>query len=95
MANTTGRKNNSVEEAFDDRISKAIDLRKKQTKDVLQEIETNFRKSIEGHVEYHRYLVEQSKEKGDIATAIHHQVMMETYQSILKNYSMSGSYNRE
>ena len=95
MADTTGRKNNSVEEAFDDRISKAIDLRKKQTKDVLQEIETNFRKSIEGHVEYHRYLVEQSKEKGDIATAIHHQVMMETYQSILKNYSMSGSYNRE
>ena len=95
MINTTGRKNNSVEEAFDDRISKAIDLRKKQTKDVLQEIEANFRKSIEGHVEYHRYLVQQSKEKGDIATAIHHQVMMETYQSILKNYSMSGSYDRE
>jgi predicted transcriptional regulator len=95
VINTTGRKINSVEEAFDDRISKAIDLKKKQTKDVLQEIEANFRKSVEGHVEYHRYLVQQSKEKGDIATAIHHQVMMETYQSILKNYSMSGSYNRE
>jgi predicted transcriptional regulator len=95
VINTTGRKTNSVEEAFDDRISKAIDLKKNQTKGVLQEIEANFRKSIEGHVEYHRYLVQQSKEKGDIATAIHHQVMMETYQSILKNYSMSGSYNRE
>jgi hypothetical protein len=50
---------------------------------------------MEGHVEYHRYLVEESREKGDLAMAIHHQVMMETYQSILKNYSMSGSYNRE
>jgi len=95
VINSNIRKNNSVEEAFDDRVNKAIDLRQKQTKDILQEIESNFRKSIEGHIEYHRYLVEQSREKGDIALAIHHRVMMETYQSILKNYSMCGSYNKE
>lgn len=95
MINSNIRKNNSIEEAFEDRVNKAIDLRQKQTKDILQEIESNFRKSIEGHIEYHRYLVEQSREKGDIALAIHHRVMMETYQSILKNYSMSGSYNKE
>jgi len=95
VINSNIRKNNSIEEAFEDRVNKAIDLRQKQTKDILQEIESNFRKSIEGHIEYHRYLVEQSREKGDIALAIHHRVMMETYQSILKNYSMSGSYNKE
>ena len=37
--------------------------------------------------------MEEAKKKGDISSAIHHKVMMETYESILKNYSMSNSYD--
>jgi hypothetical protein len=83
----------SVTEIFDDRTNKAIDSKRYQVRNRLMEIEANIRKSIEGHITYHKYLMQEAKNVGDMAQAMHHQVMMETYESVLKNYSMSNSYN--
>jgi hypothetical protein len=86
-------KKNLTESVFEDRIGKAIDAQKLGVREALREIEANYRTTTEAHITYHRELMQHAKDHGDIATAIHHQVMMETYQSILKNYSMSNSYN--
>lgn len=85
---------NRAENILEDRINKAIDAKRHQVRDALIEIEANFRKSIEGHITYHKYLMEQAKEHGDLAAAIRHQVMIETYEAILRNYSLSGSYDK-
>ena len=86
-------KQRTSQETLDDSVSKAIDAKVCQTRDILKEIERNTRISFEGHVTHHKYLMDAAKQRGDIATAIHHQVVMETYQSILKNFSMSGAYD--
>jgi hypothetical protein len=86
-------KGNQTESELEDRVGKAINAQKARVRETLREIEINYQTSTEAHIEYHRYLMGQAKAKGDLARAIHHQVMMETYQSILKNYSMSNSYN--
>jgi intergrase/recombinase len=78
---------------FEDRVGKAIDAQKLRVRDALKEIEANYRTSTEAHITYHKHLMEHARAHGDLATAIHHQVMVETYQSILKNYSMSNSYD--
>jgi hypothetical protein len=78
---------------MEDQMNKVIDAKRHQIREALKEVEKNTRASYLSHIEYHKYLLEQAKEKGDVATALHHRVMMETYESILKNYSMSNSYD--
>lgn len=81
-------------EIMNDRIEQAIDAKRQQTRDVLKEVERNFQMSIRGHIDYHKYLMEEAKKNENVALMIHHRVLMETYESILKNYSMSNSYDR-
>lgn len=38
--------------------------------------------------------MEEARQKGDLALAIHHKVLMETYEGILKNFTMSNSYDK-
>ncbi|AFU60249.1 MAG: hypothetical protein QXX64_06350 [Nitrososphaera sp.] len=83
-----------LEDLFDDKVNKAIDANRYQVREALKEIERNTRAFYLTNTEYHRRMMEEAKTKGDIATAIHHQVLMETYQGILKNFSLSESYDR-
>ena len=87
-------KTKSIEDLFDDRISRAIDAKTHQVNETLKEVEKNFRTSIEGHVTYHRLMMETSKQNGDISGAIRHQVLLETYEGILRNYTLSSRYDK-
>jgi hypothetical protein len=80
-------------ELVNDRIEQAIDAKKHQMRGVLKEVERNTQISFQGHIDYHKYLMQQAMEKGDIASAMHHKILMETYQSILNNFSLSDSYD--
>lgn len=86
-------KNKTPVSIMNDRIEQAIDAKKHQMRDVLKEVEKNFQTSIQGHIDYHTFLLAESKKKGDIASAVRHQVLIETYEGILRNYSMSNSYD--
>ena len=83
-----------LEGLFDDRVNKAIDANRYQVREALKEIERDIRAFYLAHIEYHRCMMEEAKAKGDVAAAIHHQVLMEAYQGILKNFSLSESYDR-
>lgn len=51
------------------------------------------RDNYQAHITYHKFLLQSAKDHGDIAAATHHQVMIETFEGLLKNFSMSGSYD--
>ena len=93
MDSSSKKKTMTSEEILDERINKAIDAKKHLVREALKEIESNFRNSMEGHITYHKYLMKEAREHGELAAAIRHQVMIETYESILRNYSLSNSYN--
>jgi len=78
---------------MNDRIEQAIDAKRQQTRDVLKEVERNFQKSIQGHIDFHKFLMEEAKKTNDLSSMIHHRVLMETYESILKNYSVSSTHD--
>ncbi|GEM_PF-2507501 len=84
-----------MDNLMNEQINKAIDAKKYQTREALKEVEKNTRMTFLAHVDYHKFLMEEAKKRADIPSAIHHQVMMETYEAILKNYSMSGSYDTQ
>ena len=61
---------------------------------VLKEVETNFRKTISGHIEYHRYLENEALKEGHTLRARHHAVRRTVYEQILSNYSLSQIYDK-
>lgn len=77
---------------LDENVNSLIDARNQQTREALKEIEKTFRSGIESHIAYHKLLMESARERGDLPAAMRCQVMIETYESILKNYSLSKSY---
>lgn len=88
----SARDRQKLDNFVNERIDKAIDSKQHQIREVLKEVERNTRSSYQGHMDYHKFLMEEARKKGDVALAIHHQVLMETYEGILKNFSMSNSY---
>ena len=84
----------SISGLLNDRIEQAIDAKKHQIREVLKEVENTTKASFQAHVDYHKYLMEEAKQKGDIAVAIHHKVLMETYEGILRNFTMSNAYDK-
>jgi len=86
-------KKNLTESVFEDRVGKAIDAQKYRVREALKEVERNTRISYQSHIDYHKHLLREAKAHGEVANAMHHQIMVETYQSILKNYTMSNSYD--
>jgi hypothetical protein len=84
----------AVENIFESKVSQAIDAKKYQVRQALKHVEDITRKNYEGQITYHKYLKESALEHGDLAAATHHQVMIETFESILRNFSMSGSYDK-
>jgi hypothetical protein len=85
----------AADRLFDDRVERAIDASRYRVREALKIVESTTKISFQGHIDYHKYLMEEARRIGDIATAMRHQVLMETYQSILKNFSLSNSYDRE
>lgn len=85
--------NSVTEKIFDRKVAQAIDAKRHQMREALREIESNARKSYEAHITYHKLMKEAAKEQGDIQGAVRHQVMTETYEAILRNFTMSGSYD--
>jgi hypothetical protein len=94
MAEDSMDDNRTIEELFDRKISQAIDAKKDQMRDSLREIEANTRKNYEAHLTYHKLMAETAREQGDIQGGVRHQVMIETYESILRSFTMSGSYDK-
>jgi erythromycin esterase-like protein len=86
--------NQIAQEIFDRKVTQAIDAKKHQMNEALREIEGNTRKNYEAHVTYHKLMAEAAREHGDFQGAMRHQVMIETYESILRNFTMSGSYDK-
>ncbi len=62
------------------------------TNEVLKEVEDNFITSTKAHITYHQQLMEIAKDGGDMAQYMHHRVMLETYETILRNYEASRRY---
>lgn len=69
-----------------------IDAQGAATAGVLREVEDNFITSTKAHITYHEYLMKATQESGDMNGYMHHRVMMETYETILKNYEASRRY---
>lgn len=86
--------NQIAQEIFDRKVTQAIDAKKHQMNEALREIEGNTRKNYEAHITYHKLMAEAAREQSDFQVAMRHQVMIETYESILRNFTMSGSYDK-
>jgi hypothetical protein len=69
-----------------------IDSQVSSTADALREIENNFITSTKAHITYHEHLMKLAEEDVDMNRYMHHRVMMETYQTILRNYEASRRY---
>jgi hypothetical protein len=78
---------------MNENMERAIDAKRQQARKVLKEVERNFQITIQAHIDYHKFLTEESKKRNDISTMAHHRILMKTYEGILNNYSMSNSYN--
>ena len=72
-------------------MEQAIDEKKRQVREALKEAENRTRTSFQSQNEYHRQMMEEARKKDDIAAVLHHRIMMETYDSILKYFSLSDS----
>lgn len=75
-----------------DQINAIIGTRLAATDEVLREIERNFITSTKGHITYHKKLMELAEKSGDMRSYLHHRVMMETYETLLRNYEASSRY---
>jgi hypothetical protein len=84
----------TIESIFESKVNQAIDAKKYQVREALKSVEKMTRDNYEAHVTYHKFLLQSAKERGDIATATHHSVMIDTFEMLLKNFSMSGSYDK-
>jgi hypothetical protein len=73
-------------------MNSMIESKVAATADVLREIEDNFITSAKGHVTYHQHLMKLAEENGDMNSFMHHRVMMETYETMLRNYEASRRY---
>ncbi len=73
-------------------IEQCIDQSKDHAAGVLKSIESEFRKTIEGHIVHYKYLKEEAEKRGDNVAAYQYGVRIEVYQQILNNYSLSNSY---
>lgn len=62
------------------------------TADILREVEDNFITSTKGHITYHEYLMKSAEQNGSTHLYLHHRVMMETYETMLRNYEASRRY---
>ena len=62
------------------------------TNEVLKEVEDNFITSTKAHITYHEHLMKIADESGDVNSYMHHRVMCETYETILRNYEASRRY---
>jgi hypothetical protein len=60
--------------------------------DALREVENNFVISTKAHITYHEHLMKMADESGDFNSYMHHSVMKDTYESILRNYEASRRY---
>ena len=78
---------------MDENMERAIGAKRQQTRKVLKEVERNFQITIRAHIDYHKFLMKESEERNDLSVMTHHRILMETYEGILNNYSMSNSYD--
>jgi len=84
--------NNKQETSFElisAEIDQAIEAKRHQTSEMLDEVEKHFQTLVQSHIDYHKYLMEQAKKKDEMQLVDHHRALMETYEAIIKNYSMS------
>jgi hypothetical protein len=73
-------------------VDAIINKAKEHTNQVLQEIEQNFRTTIQAHITHYRFLEEEAESRGDEMAAIYYKIGKEIYEQILASYSLSNSY---
>jgi erythromycin esterase-like protein len=74
-----------------DRMNQAIETSQQNVRNVINIVNENYRNFLVANVSYHLHLRELAEQAGDLATTMHHQVMAETYQSLLERTAYSGS----
>lgn len=67
-----------------DRMNQAIEISQKNVSNIISGMNENYRNSLVANVAYHLRMRETSEKASDLASTMYHQVMAETYQSILE-----------
>lgn len=73
------------EYALDARVVRAIEENKKQVDTIIRGAEENFRRNIEANLTYHRFMLEAAIDQRQPGKTAHHQIMIDIYESILRN----------
>ena len=73
------------------RLRNIVQGNRQQMREVLQSAEDAFINNMQANVTHHRYLLDVAIEKRDVKMAAHHQVMADTYQAILNNYTLASN----
>jgi hypothetical protein len=77
--------------ALDGRFVRVIEEKKKQVDLIIQSSEESFRRNIEANVTYHRFMLEVAVDQRQPRSTAHHQVMLEVYESILRNMRIAAN----
>lgn len=71
--------------ALDVRFARAIEEKKKQVDLIIRDSNESFRRNIEANITYHRFMLEAAIDQRQPRNTAHHQIMLEVYESILRN----------
>lgn len=72
-------------------MNRAIEMSQKNVSNIISGVNKNYCNSLAANVAYHLHMREEAEKASDLASTMHHQVMAETYQSILERTAYSGS----
>lgn len=75
---------------IEDSLKIAFEGKRERMREVLQSAEDSFISNMQAHIIHHKYLLESALEQNDIKRIAYHQIMIETFQSILINYTRAS-----
>jgi hypothetical protein len=65
-------------------MNQAIEDSEQNIKHVIDAVNENYRNFLSANITHHLHLRDIAEQHGDLAGAMHHQVMAEVYQSMLE-----------
>jgi hypothetical protein len=72
-----------------DSMNRVIENSKANTDRIIESLNDNYGRFLQASITHHSYLKEVAEQHGDLAALMHHQVMLETYQSMLDGYRIN------
>lgn len=74
-----------------DKMNRAIEMSQQNVKNVISIVNENYRNFLVANISHHLHMRDLAEQTGDLAATMHHQVMAETYQSLLEKTAYSAS----